>query len=212
MAISPLIKLSLRGVLIWCLLSAAGFIFARPIASALSPMMESMIDAMQADFVADISIVDGHSGPVISLSCTATHQLVVPHGRTIPFLGTFKCASTDAIHALVPMVIYLVAVVGWPMIRRREILRRILGSLLLLPVVVWLTTPLLLVGLVKSRLHPESFSSNAQLTALLQPFVFMEMGGLWLLPLAAALVCIRIAALPSRNAAPEVMPASRQVI
>jgi hypothetical protein len=38
----------------------------------------------------------------------------------------------------------------------------------------------------------------------MQPFVFMEMGGLWLLPLAAAFVCIRIAALPSRNVVPQV--------
>ena len=172
--------------------------------SALSPMMESMIDTMQSDFTAHISVVDGHSDPAVSMSCTATHQLVVPHGRIIPFLGTFKCASIDAVHALVPIVIYLVAAVGWPIIRRREILWRILGSVLLLPAVIWLTTPLLLVGLVNSRLPPESFSSDAQLTALMQPFVFMEMGGLWLLPLAAAFVCIRIAALPSRNVVPQV--------
>ena len=198
MAINPLLKLSLRGALAWFILSAIGFLFAHTITAALSRLMERVIDVLQSDFIAHLTIVGTRGGAKIVMSCTATRELVLPRGRIVPLLGSFNCAGADAIHALVPIVIFSVAVAAWPVGQWREMLRRMVGYALLLPVVVAVTTPLLLMGLVESRLHPESFRADAQWTALIQPWIFMEMGGRWLLPLMAALLCIRFAALPKR--------------
>jgi hypothetical protein len=194
MTTKSLLRLSLRGVLAWCVLSAAGFLFAPAIMKALSPLMVGAIDIMQSDFMAHLAIVDERGGAKIAMSCTAARELILPQGKIVPFLGSFNCAATDAIHALVPFVIFSVGIAGWPISHRRELLRRLVGFVLLLPVVAALTTPVLLVGLVESRLHPDSFSAAAQWRALAQPWVFMEMGGRWLLPLLAALLCIRLAA------------------
>lgn len=86
--------------------------------------------------------------------------------------------------------------IGWPLGARRERRRRVIGAALLLPVMIALTTPVLLLGLVDTVLYPMGFSADGQLRALLQPFVFMEMGGRWLLPLVAATLCICVAATP----------------
>jgi hypothetical protein len=199
--LNPLLKLSLRGILAWCLLAAAGFLFARAILAPFLPLMEMVIDGMQSDFMAHLSITDARDKLTIAMSCTANRELMLSHDSIIPFLGSFNCASTDVVHALVPMIIFSVAVIGWPISHRHEILRRLLGFLVLLPVVVALTTPVLLVGLVESRVHPESFSADAQWTALIQPWVFMEMGGGWLLPLVAALLCVRFSQSAQSSAA-----------
>jgi hypothetical protein len=95
----------------------------------------------------------------------------------------------------VPLIIYAAAVVAWPVGHRREWLKRAVASVLLLPVVI-LPGPILLAALAEMPLHPASFSADSQ-HALMQPFVFMELGGLWLLPLAAA--CLSIRATASRS-------------
>jgi hypothetical protein len=184
-------RLSLRSIVAWGLLSAIGFLFARAITEVLLPFIQSVVDTMQSDYIAHLSILDTRAGLKIAMSCTAERELALPRGTIMPFLGTFNCATTDAVHALVPLVIFAVAVASWPTSSRRETFGRVIGSLLLLPVVVALTTPPLLVGLVESTLHPKSLSADPQFAALIQPWVFMEMGGRWLLPLAAAALCIR---------------------
>jgi len=187
-----LLRLSFRGILIWCALSAAGFLLTRPIVETLSPFFEGVVDSMQSDYTAFLSVIDAQGGPKIVMSCTAQRALLLPHGGIVPAFASFKCAWTDAVHALVPIIIFLVVVFGWPTKNRREMLRRILSSAIALPIVLGLTTPLLLIGLANSTLYPESFRADSQLRALLQPFVFMELGGRWLLPLVAAAVSIRL--------------------
>jgi hypothetical protein len=189
----PLLKYSLRALIAWGLIAAAGFVFADSIVGVFLPAMEGVIDALQSDFTAYLSVAEVRGNSVIVMSCTAARPLALPSGKIVPFLGSFKCASIDTVHALVPIVVYAAAVAAWPISRWREVYRRLLGSLFLVPVVVSLTTPLLLVGLADTSLYPENFQSDKQLTALLQPFVFLESGGNWLLPLMAAVVCVRIA-------------------
>jgi hypothetical protein len=202
MASNALLKISLRAFLAWSLLAVAGFVFVRPILAMWSPMMESVIDAMQSDFTAQLSVVDMRGAPTITMLCTATRELRLPSGRVVPFLGSYQCATTDAVHALVPIVIFLVTVVSWPIGRRAEVIGRILSSFVLLPFIVAATTPMLLLGLVNSVLNPASFSTHSQWTALLQPFVFMEMGGRWLLPLVAALLCVRFGTMVNKRPKP----------
>lgn len=199
---STLRRTSLRTVLAWCALSATGYLLVRPLLTAFIPMMQVMIDTMQSDYMAHLSIVDVQGNARLLMSCTAARPLLFPNGHMIALFGTVDCAYIDAVHALVPIIIFLVAVVGWPIGNSVERRRRILASLLMLPLVVALTTPIALVGLEKMARNPDRFGgADGQLTSLMQPFVLMEMGGRWLLPLVAALVCIRLA-LPTSPGAP----------
>jgi hypothetical protein len=193
-----MIKTATRSIAAWCLLSAAGILFARPIAAALSPMMERVIDAAQPAFAAHLSVVDSRDGPSIAMTCIANREIVFPQGRIVPIHGSFECGRVDALHALVPVVIFLVAVTAWPIAGRREAIGRTVASLVLLPCVVALTTPVLLLGRVQAALDPSSFRAGSQLTALLQPFVFMEMGGRWLLALVAGFLAIRFSSVTRR--------------
>src|ERR1700684_1545446 len=121
MTVGPLLKLSLRCALVWGLLSAIGFLFARGITDALSPLMKSVIDGIQSDFISHLSVVGTGGSTRIVMSCTATRQLVLPNGGIVPFLGSFGCAAADAVHALVPMVIFSVALAAWPIKQWREV-------------------------------------------------------------------------------------------
>lgn len=189
-----LLRVSLRAALAWCVLSIAGFIFVRPIVSTMIPLMETMIDHMQSDYMARLALTEVHGNTELIMSCTATRKLLLPGGRIVPFLGTVDCAYMDAIHALVPIVIFLVAVVGWPTVDSREARRRSLAALLMMPCIVALSAPTALVGLESMGRNPDLFTPTpGSITAFLQPFAFLEMGGRWVLPLLAAVACVRFA-------------------
>jgi hypothetical protein len=206
---NPVLRASLRGLTAWCVLAVLGLVFAPAITRTLLPMMEAAVDLLQSDFSAYLALTDSNRGPQLMMSCTVNHDVVLPSGARIPYLGTYACASTDALHALAPIVIFLSLLIAWPAADRREIVKRIVAAAWLLPLVVALTTPPLLVGVVESKLHADTFAAGAQLTALLQPFVFMEMGGSWLCPLLAASVCLRVSAWRRRApAAPAWLPDS----
>jgi hypothetical protein len=188
------LRLSLRGVLAWGLLAAAGFWMVRPIVTAVAPLMEGVVDALQSDYVSYLTVEDAREGPKLVMSCRANRPLQFAPDRLVPVGRSFACAETDAVHVLVPVVIFLTVVVGWPIANRREMTLRGGGALLVLPAIIAATTPVLLVGLVNVGLHPETYSTAAQFATLLHPFVFIEMGGVWLLPLIAAALCIRLGA------------------
>lgn len=93
-------------------------------------------------------------------------------------------------------------VVAWPIGDWAERRRRVVASLLALPVVVVLTTPIGFVGVENMRRHAGLFDgAQGQMGAMMQPFVLMELGGRWLLPLVAAALCIRLA-MPKPQGAP----------
>jgi hypothetical protein len=183
---------SLRGLGLWCLLSIVAFLWARPIEALLTPFIEGVVDLFESDYAAQVAVVDSKDGPEIEMTCVANRPLRLPNGTLVPFLGSFRCARTDAVHALAPLVVFGVGLLAWPLASRRELVRRLLWGVPLFALVVALTTPLLLSGLANTVLRPDTFRSDAQLTALLQPFVFMEMGGLFLVPLLAACLGIRL--------------------
>ncbi|MDR3414865.1 MAG: hypothetical protein P4L83_01650 [Nevskia sp.] len=187
------IRLSLRMLVAWCVLSAAGFIFVRPITSALLPVMESASNGMQSEFIVDLSLEDAPGGPAIRMECTTRHPVALGSGNVVPAYGVFEGGSVDAVHALVPVVIFLVVIAAWPFAGYRELAVRLLGTALPLPVIVALTTSLLLVERVEVFLnHAATYRTESQFVVMTQPFVFMESGGRWLLPLLAAALCVGI--------------------
>jgi hypothetical protein len=73
-----LLRVSIRSALAWCVFSITGFIFVRPIVSTLIPIMETMIDHMQSDYLARLALVDVQGNPEITMSCMATRRLFLP--------------------------------------------------------------------------------------------------------------------------------------
>src|ERR1700678_248064 len=117
-------RISVRAFLVWGSLSVAGFFMATPIIALLAPLMEFVVDAMQSDYLSHLSVVDKNGNLTVLMSCTMTHRVRLPTGRIIPFLESFDCAGTTAMHVLVPLIIFLMVVLVWPMRDRRERLRR----------------------------------------------------------------------------------------
>ena len=176
----------------WCALSLAGLLLLDPIVRVLGPAAEMLIDTLQNDYLSKLSMVGAGAGSQIVMSCTAIRDIRVHPDRLIPANRTVKCATIDAVHAVVPVVICLVPALAWPLRRRREAISRTLAFLLLVPLVFASTAAPLLLGLVHTWMYPGSFSPDAPIHALLQPFVFIELGGGWLIALIAAVLGIRM--------------------
>ncbi|MDR3415763.1 MAG: hypothetical protein P4L83_06215 [Nevskia sp.] len=190
-----LLRICRRAILVWCLLSGAGFFLVRPLAAALLPAMGWMINHMQSDFRAQLLVEDFKGSPMIMMPCVTTRAIALASGGFAAPDSSFDGGGVDAVHALVPIVIFLVAVISWPVRGWHEMLGRALGSMVLLPPLVAMTTVLLFVGRVEGLLHRLTTGvAPSQRSALLQSYVFMEEGGRWLVPLVAAMLCIGIGA------------------
>ncbi len=157
-------------------------------------MLEITIDVAQRDYLPHLSVVKVQGNTRIMMSCTAIRPLVFSNGHTLAPYETLDCAYIDGVHVLVPPIVFLVAVVSWPASRWAEWRGRILISLPMLLCVVALTTTDLFIGLERMARIPGRVNGiGDQMAVLMQPFIFMELGGRWLLPLLAAAACIRLA-------------------
>lgn len=185
-----MLKPSLSGLLFWCLLGLMGLVWVGPIVRGFAPVIEDVVDALQSDYVAHLSLASSSDGTRLVMFCTATHDIYAPGRPVIHLLRSFPCAYVDAVHALAPIMIFLLPVIVWPWQRRGEVVGRVVASTLLLPVVVALTTPVSLMGLAQWSLYPDLANEQRPLIALLQPMAFVEMGGGWLIALLSATLCI----------------------
>jgi len=86
------------------------------------------------------------------------------------------------------VLLLVTGIATWPFAGRREALLRVLLAAVALPVVLALTTPVLLVGRVQMWLvelavqHRAGFHEPSVVTFM----IFMESGGRWLVPLVLA--------------------------
>jgi hypothetical protein len=190
-----LLKLSVRAFIAWCALALVGILLIDSSVRILAPSAELLIDILQNDYLSKLSTAGSGGDSQIVMSCTTIRDMHVRTDRLIPAYRTFECARIDSVHALVPVVICLIPALAWPLRRRREAVSRTLAFLLVVPLVFASTTAPLLLGLAHTGMYPGSFTSDAPVHALLQPFVFIELGGNWLIALIAALLGIRSGAI-----------------
>lgn len=191
MALTPRFRLSLQGLLAWGLLSTLCAFHPQPVTRVFMPLMESVIDMLQPDYVARLSVTGSNGDGRVVMSCTTTHAIAHGDGQVLPPLRSGPCAWMDSIHALVPLVVFLLPVMVWPLQARGEATWRIAGSLVLLPLILSLTAAPLLLGLADWTLHPDAVLPASSLRMLMRPMAFIEMGGGWMLALLAAGVCLR---------------------
>ena len=110
---------------------------------------------------------------------------IAPKGTRIEGSGTL-------LHAMVPIVILFTILISWPAKIKKMLIQIVLGIPFAF-VIIALTTPLLLLAHVENVF--QTAAENYIKTELPTPFLMwwvmlMEGGGVWLLPIVAALLCI----------------------
>jgi hypothetical protein len=189
-----LLRLSLRVLVVWVVLAVALLVGGRALLSALLPVFGAFIDLMQPDFVPSLEIAPDAQGWVLRLRPLVAKAIGVGPGVVIPAGTRLDWFSTSVDHTLVPILLFLTALLSWPATSTREWGLRLLAAL---PALIWvllLSAPILLIGRVQMWVTGLAVRNGAafQEPALVTFMIFMESGGRWLVPLGAAAACIAL--------------------
>ncbi len=182
---------SVRLLLCWLLLSVLVFVFREQVALALLPIFNLAANIFSDGYVAKILLAEGEKGAVLQINALVAQDMYRQNIAIAP-AGTVIKAGGTLIHGLVPLVLYLVALLSWPARLKVTSLALLLSIPVLLCVLVF-TEVTLLVGQVEAIIF--NAASNVSAKPLSEPFimrwlVFVEVGGRWVIPLVAAAVCL----------------------
>ena len=190
----PLFEVGLRLVIAWLVLSLIGFVCREQLAAHCLPLIHGALAVIAPQFSGSLSLLsendqsqilfDAHVGLPIAVGA----ELVIPFGQALP-------ASTSVIHALVPFVLLFSVMLAWPLRGWKASVALMTLAIPTATLLLVLTTPFQLLGLIEVAI--QSYA-NAQHAGRSEPFslswmLFLEGGGLWVLPLVLATVCATVA-------------------
>jgi hypothetical protein len=181
-----------RFLIAWLLVSIFFFLCGEWIIQALLPYLTFVTHSLAHHYSAELNIVDNPTGKIISIVATATEDV---YRLSIPIApkGTQVNGSGTLLHALVPIVILFTILFSWP-VELKKMFAQVLLGLPFTLLILALTTPPLLTSHIEHVFH--TAAQNYAEKDLPMPFamkwvVFMEMGGVWLLPIISAFLCVK---------------------
>ena len=190
-----LISLTLKGLLTWLVLSGLVWYFGEWLGKGLFPLLKAVIMAMNADMSPSLKLVKptGQLDYALELSAWLLRPIYLNAGQFIP-PGTELKSSADLMHALVPLVIELSILLVWPVQRRSQRHLLIALGLSTAILVIMATLPALLLGKLEISFQDVALTGkNPRLVPwFVEWMVFCEMGGRWLLAIAAAWLSIQL--------------------
>ncbi len=190
-----LISLSLKGLLAWLVLSGLVWYCGEWLGKGLFPLLKAVIMTMNADLSPSLKLVKpaGQLDDTLELSAWLLRPVYLNAGQFIP-PGTELKSSADLLHALVPLVIEGSILLVWPVQRWPQRLLLIALGLLTAVLVVMAILPAHLLGILEISFQDVALSGqNPRIVPwFVDWMVFCEMGGRWLLGIAAAWLCIQL--------------------
>ena len=185
-------RLCLRTLLVWALVCLAMLALQRPLMASLLPYVDVIVRLLQSDFVASLRVVEVQGQCLIQLTPLLMRAVPLTNELALKPFVELEPFFVSVNHALVPLVLLIAAVGSWPVASYGEALVRMLLSVAALPLVLALTTPVLLVGRMQMAVVELALEHGATFhePALVGLLIFMESGGRWLLPLALAVACV----------------------
>lgn len=187
--------LSAKGLLAWLALSALLGYFGDRLVTSLFPLLKAVMMAMNGEFSPSLRLLplaDAQMDWSIELSAWTLRPVYLNADHYIP-PGTELKSSAHLLHVLVPLVIQGVICLVWPA-RTWTQRSQIVGfGLLTAMLVVLATLPALLLGHleISFQSYAQSGSNPRPAPWLMDWMVFCEMGGNWLLAIAAAWLAIQ---------------------
>lgn len=190
-----LARLGIRALFAWVVVCSVLLAVRLPLMSMLLAYFDFIIRLLQPDFSPSLRLANEGGSWMIQLfpflvrPVDLTGQLALR-----PFIA-LQPISVHVDHALVPLVLLLTAAASWPVAGRLEALLRMLFTAAALPIVLALTTPVLLAGRAQMSVVELALTQGAsfQEPVLVTLLIFMESGGRWLLPLALAVAGVVLA-------------------
>ena len=157
----------------------------------LTPVYESVIEAVHPDFKADISVETDRSEPSLVLDVTALRDIPYTPDKSLPAGTTVRGTEATILHSLVPVVILLTTMLVWPV---QGISQRMLMMILAIPallLVTSVTTPLQMLGLLETAFNNAALKHGftRETPTVLSWMFFTEGGARWLIPILVGVSC-----------------------
>lgn len=182
-----------RLLLAWLLMAAVFYSAGNLIVQQALPLLQWLANSLSDQYAARLSLAESEQGAIIQIAATISQNIfygslpIAPQGAVLTGAGTL-------VHALSPLVILFSLLVCWPAPGRVLALRLAIGALLGLLIILG-TLPFLLISHIEGTLHAavQQFLPNpVPMPKVFYWVMFMEMGGLWLLPILAAMGSIAL--------------------
>lgn len=189
-------KTSWRLILAWLLLSACILFQGERLTRPLLPFVSYVISMIQSDYRAILKINSDEPGLI---------QMQATTRRSIPSIIAAEerlITGTHITHALVPLMIFFSILWSWPV---ENYQKRVVLLLLGVPLsfsIVALTVPFQLSGNVELLFQhfAEYYKVKKESTFILSWFIFLEVGGRWLLPIVLAVIsCLLVQKIGSKK-------------
>jgi hypothetical protein len=181
--------LALRLILATGLAAALVFAVGRPLVQASLPLLQAVTDFVWPQYIGRVALADAPGGAMLQLTVTTGREIPLGRDLYVPAGQRIDPASSSLAHVLVPVVILAAALVAWPLAGRRDLFVRLLAVVPLALVVLALTAPFSLVGLLEigvAELRGRVMAGGARETWPIAYLIFLESGGRWLLPIVLA--------------------------
>jgi len=188
-------RISARILLSWALLSAIGLLGVRYAIEVLIPPWMLAAETLGSSYIPVLKYRREAEGERLIMTALVTRPIYVQEKLALP-RGAFIDVSIDALHILVPFVILFTLLVAWPVASLRQRARLFAAGLAAALGVSMLTTPALLAGRFDLMLieYAAQAGMKYDTPGVVYWMIFCESGGLWLLPLLAAPLCVVVCA------------------
>lgn len=187
--------LILKGITAWLLLSGLAWYFGEALLTATFPLMKAVMMMLAPELSPSLKLVSSMQAQYdisIELSAWVLKPIYLNAAQYIP-KGTEFTSSAHLLHVLVTLVIQGTILLVWPVQYWLQRILLMLFGLLTAVLVVMMTLPAQLLG--KLEISFQDVAITGQNPRVVPWFVdwmvFCEMGGLWLLAIAAAWLCIK---------------------
>ena len=193
MSRAELLTLGLKALLAWSVLSGLGWYFGEALGTGLLPWFEFIIHQVSPDYSPQLKLIPENHDFTIYMNATLLNPVFL--GGTLGLKAGFEItAATHLMHTLVPIVIELSILLVWPVNGWRERLMLLSLGLVTSMLVVGATAPFVLLGNLEIYLQLLADQANVNRPEpwTLTWMIFNEMGGRWVLPVIAAVLCIRL--------------------
>ena len=178
-----------RAILIWLVLSLAGFLGGNGFASMMTPFYEFVTEVASTDYVAAISVEERQEDAIV-LAATSIRAKQITPSRALP-AGTTIASDISVLHTLVPLIIFLTIILCWPIKSWRQC-----GWIALLAIpsffcISAITAPIQLLGLLEMGFQNAANQAGffREESFALKWMLLTEGGGRWLIPALFGLAC-----------------------
>lgn len=180
-----------RVLLVWVLVAVFFYYCGATLLQLVLPWLQWIANVLSVNYHAELGLGSGDKGTVINIVAQVTEDIyqynipIAPKGAELTGAGTL-------VHALTPLVILFTLIIAWPGSLRAVLARMLVGVPIGLAVLSC-SLPFLLVSHIDEIFY--TALQNVAKKPMPQPAIiswvmFMEMGGIWLLPLIGALGCV----------------------